>query len=477
MNWIYAPQRTNVLMHRCSELIGATWDGIDWRRREIRDSVVIFGIFAAVWACTHWFDLAPRFFQFGTNHADWEVDDLTFVFCVMSIVLVIYSFRRIKDLSREVKARVVAETEAHRLARHDPLTGLPNRRFFVETLRGVLLKTTAASRSAVLVLDLDGFKVINDTYGHAIGDRALMEFAKRTSAVMRSGAVLTRVGGDEFAIIVPDIGSLDDPTALARRIGAAVAEPFMLEHIPTTLGVGIGIAIAPNDGMEPEVLVKHADRALYRAKAEGRSNIRFYEPEMNAHVDRRIAIERELRAAIAAKVIVPYYQPLVAFEDERIIGFEALARWKSDKLGWVGPDVFITVAEEIGLISQLGDQLLRQACLDARTWPPELTLAFNISAVQLRDATLGLRILAILAETGFSPRRLELEITETALVDHIAVAQNIIKQLRQAGVRIAWTILALAMRRLASFCHCILTGSRSIAALSIAWARIAKAPL
>jgi EAL domain-containing protein (putative c-di-GMP-specific phosphodiesterase class I) len=167
------------------------------------------------------------------------------------------------------------------------------------------------------------------------------------------------------------------------------------------------------------------------------SAIRFYEPEMNAHVDRRIAIERELRAAILAKVIVPYYQPLVAFEGERIVGFEALARWKSDKLGWVGPDVFITVAEEIGLIGQLGDQLLRQACLDARTWPPELTLAFNISAVQLRDATLGLRILAILAETGFSPRWLELEITETALVDHIAVAQNIIQQLRQAGVRIA----------------------------------------
>jgi diguanylate cyclase (GGDEF)-like protein len=437
MNWIYALQRSNVLMHRCCELIGATWDGIDWRRREIRDSAVIFGIFAAIWACTHWFDLAPRFFQFGINHADWEIDDLTFTFCLMSIVLVIYSFRRIKDLSREVKARVVAETEARRLARHDPLTGLPNRRFFVETLREVLLKTTADSRSAVLVLDLDGFKLINDTYGHAIGDRALMEFAKRTSAVMRSGAVLSRVGGDEFAIIVPDIGSLDDPTALARRIGAAVADPFLLEQIPTTLGVGIGIAIAPDDGMEPEVLVKHADRALYRAKAEGRSNIRFYEPEMNAHVDRRIAIERELRAAITAKLIVPYYQPLVAFEDERIIGFEALARWKSDKLGWVGPDVFITVAEEIGLISQLGDQLLRQACLDARTWPPELTLAFNISAVQLRDATLGLRILAILAETGFSPRRLELEITETALVDHIAVAQSIIQQLRQAGVRIA----------------------------------------
>jgi EAL domain-containing protein (putative c-di-GMP-specific phosphodiesterase class I) len=158
---------------------------------------------------------------------------------------------------------------------------------------------------------------------------------------------------------------------------------------------------------------------------------------MNAHVERRMAIERELRSAVTGKLIVPYYQPLVAFEGNRIIGFEALARWKSDKLGWVPPELFITLAEEIGLISELGDQLLRQACIDARTWSQEMTLAFNISGIQLSDPTLGLRILAILAETGFSPRRLELEITETALVDHIAVAQSVIHQLRQAGVRFA----------------------------------------
>jgi len=287
------------------------------------------------------------------------------------------------------------------------------------------------------MLDLDGFKSINDAYGHAIGDQALTEFAARISAVMRSGAVLTRVGGDEFAVIVPEISSLDDPTALARRIAAAVAEPFLVDRISATLGVGIGIAIAPVDGTDPEVLVQHADRALYRAKAEGRSCIRFFEPGMNAHVERRIAIENELRAALAAKIIVPYYQPLVKFDTNRVIGFEALARWKSEKLGWMAPDIFIAVAEEIGLIGELGDQLLRQACRDASRWPEELTLAFNISAVQLRDPTLGVRILAILAENGLDPRRLELEITETALVDNIAVAQTVIIQLRQAGVRIA----------------------------------------
>jgi predicted signal transduction protein with EAL and GGDEF domain len=189
--------------------------------------------------------------------------------------------------------------------------------------------------------------------------------------------------------------------------------------------------------MNPEIMLQRADRALYRAKAEGRSCIRFFEPDMDAHVERRVAIETELRAAVAAKTIVLYYQPLVAFEGRRVVGFEALARWKSDKFGWVAPDLFIKVAEEIGIISELGDQLLRRACLDARAWPPELTLAFNISAVQLRDPTIGLRVLTILAETGFSPRRLELEITETALVDNIKIAQAVTGQLRQAGVRIA----------------------------------------
>ena len=437
MHWDYKPRRATALFLNYGLLISSAWNRTDWRRRGIKDTALLLGIFAAVWACTSWFDLAPVFFKFGVDHADWEVDDLTFVFCVMSIVFAIYSTRRVIDLAHEIEARRNAEMNARLLARHDPLTGLPNRRFFVERLSEVLLQTTDASRSGVLMLDLDGFKSINDAYGHAAGDHALTEFAKRISAIMRSGAVLSRVGGDEFAVILSDISSLDGPAALAQRIVAAVAAPFSIDGISINLGVGIGIGIAPVDGTDPEVLVQHADRALYRAKAEGRSCVRFFERAMDAHVERRVTIERELRAAIAAKVIVPHYQPVIAFEGSRLTGFEALARWKSDILGWVEPDAFIKVAEEIGVISELGDQLMRQACLDACAWPVELTLSFNLSAVQLRDPTLGMRVLAILGDTGFSPRRLELEITETAFVDNIAVAQNILVQLRQAGVRIA----------------------------------------
>jgi diguanylate cyclase (GGDEF)-like protein len=406
-------------------------------RPAARDAIVIFIFSVLVFIVEYHNDLAPKLFQFGLDNAKWEIDNLIFVVFIMSIGFAIFSYRRVKELAIEMKARRSAELEAKKLARHDPLTGLPNRRFFVETLGEALLTTTADSQTAVLMLDLDGFKSVNDAYGHGTGDQTLIEFSQRISAIMRAGAVFTRIGGDEFAAIIPNIKSLDDPTALARRIVAAVAEPILIGQISTSVGVGVGIAIAPSDGMDPEILVIRADRALYRAKAEGRSRIHFFESDMDAHVERRVAIEAELRAAVAAKTIVPYYQPVVALEGGRVVGFEALARWKSERFGWVAPDLFITVAEEIGVIGELGDQLLRQACTDARSWAPELTLAFNISAVQLRDPTIGLRVLAILAETGLSPRRLELEITETALVDNMKIAQAITGELRGAGVRIA----------------------------------------
>jgi diguanylate cyclase (GGDEF)-like protein len=436
MHSIYGATVARALTH-VGNLIRRARSGVASLRPATLDAIII-SIFGVIVLSVEYFnDLAPRLFQFAIDYREWEIDNLIFSVFFMSIGFAIFSYRRVKELAVEMKSRRSAELEAKKLARHDPLTGLPNRRFFVETLGEVLLTTTTDSRTAVLMLDLDGFKSINDAYGHAIGDQTLIEFAQRISAIMRAGAIFMRIGGDEFAVVVPNIKSLDNPTALARRIVAAVAEPFLIGQISTSVGVGVGIAIAPSDGMDPEVLVQRADRALYRAKAEGRSCIRFFEPDMDAHVERRVAIETALRVAVAAKTIVPYYQPVVAFEGRRVVGFEALARWNSDKFGWVAPDLFITVAEEIGIISELGDQLLRQACIDARSWPPELTLAFNISAVQLRDPTIGLRILAILAETGLNPRRLELEITETAFVDNMKVAKEVTGQLRQAGVRIA----------------------------------------
>jgi diguanylate cyclase (GGDEF)-like protein len=330
-----------------------------------------------------------------------------------------------------------AELEARNQARHDPLTGLPNHRFFVEKLDECLLDASDTQRLAILMLDLDGFKTMNDTHGHAVGDKALGEFTHRVTALLRADSVLARIGGDEFAIIMPKIDSLDDPTNLARRIAAVVAEPLLIGNVSAEFGVGVGIAIAPHDGTDPDELFRRADRALYRAKAAGRSSVRFFEPEMDAHVERSIQVERELRAAIASNAVVPYYQPIVSRDGNRIIGFEALARWKSEALGDIPPDVFIPIAEETGLINVLGGQLLRRACLDANAWPASFNLAFNVSPIQLRDPMLGLRIRSILRQTGFSPDRLELEITESALVQNIGIAQTVTDDLRRAGVRIA----------------------------------------
>jgi diguanylate cyclase (GGDEF)-like protein len=410
---------------------------LDWRFAATRDAILLLGIGIIIFAFADVYDLPPHLLQFGLDHADWEVDDVIFVVFMLSIALMVYGFRRYRDLSVEMKARISAETEARKLARHDPLTGLPNRRFFEERLEECLGTASASHQVAVLMLDLDGFKMVNDTHGHTAGDKALCEFTRRVSVIVRADAFLARVGGDEFTIIMPRILSLDDPANLARRIAAAVAEPFEVENATTEFGVGIGIAIAPNDGVHADELVRRADRALYRAKAAGRSCVRFFEPEMDTHVERRLQIERDLRSAIASNGIVPYYQPLVSLDGNRFIGFEALARWQNGDLGFVPPDQFIPVAEETGLINALGDQLFRRACLDANAWPGTFVLAFNVSPVQLRDPTLGLRLLSILSQTGFSPRRLEIEITESALVDNIAVAQTTIDELRQAGVRIA----------------------------------------
>ena len=415
-------------------VLATSW--LDWRRPETRDAVVLLWAAAFAFVVAHAYDLAPKLFQLGLDYAAWELDDIIFVVFILSVAMLVYAFRRYRDLSREITARINAEDEARNLARHDPLTGLPNRRFFEEKLEECLGFASDTHQVAVLMLDLDGFKVVNDTHGHAVGDQALSEFARRVSIIVRADAFLARVGGDEFTIIMPNIGSLDDPTVLARRIASAVAEPFVVENVTAEFGVGIGIAIAPNDGVHADDLIRRADRALYRAKAAGRSSVRFFEPEMDTHVERRIQIERDLRSAIVSNGIVPHYQPLVSLDGNGIIGFEALARWENGDSGFVPPDAFIPIAEETGLINGLSDQLFRRACLDAEAWPATFVLAFNVSPVQLRDPTLGSRLLSILWQTGFNPHRLEIEITESALVENIGVAQTVIDQLRQAGVRI-----------------------------------------
>jgi predicted signal transduction protein with EAL and GGDEF domain len=232
-----------------------------------------------------------------------------------------------------------------------------------------------------------------------------------------------------------NVGSLEAPTRLARRIVVAAGEPIAVAGKKTTLELDIGIAVAPTDGTAADVLIRRAELSLHRANADEQPAVRFFEPNMDAHVEKRARLERDLRVAIAVSAVAPHYQPIVDLADGRVIGFEGLARWKHPQLGWVPPTSFIAIAEECGLIRELGDQLLRRACRDATSWPTDLKLTFNISPYQLRDRALGMRILSILAETKLDPRRIEIEISE--LTGDIATAREVISELRRAGVCVA----------------------------------------
>ncbi|WP_250626354.1 putative bifunctional diguanylate cyclase/phosphodiesterase [Pinirhizobacter soli] len=407
-----------------------------WLRRDVRDGALLLAIAGIAYALAHFFDLPRRIFALALAYRKWEMDDLLFVGMVLSVAGPAYGIRRYKDFSREMKGRLRAEREARMLSGHDHLTGLPNERFFAERLDEGLGAMADGDRAATLVVVIEGFKRVVDLHGHVVGDKVLIDFAGRMAALLREGVILARTGGDAFAIAMPKIDSLDEPAGLAHRIVVAMSQAFSISDTAVNVGVSIGIAIAPNDGVTSTTLIQRAEHALYRAKTEDRSSIRFFESEMDAHIERRILMEGRLRKAVERDSIVPHYQPLVSLDDNRIVGFEALARWNDDMLGDVPPDIFIPLSEEIGLIGILGDQVFRRACADTRDWPGDLFMAFNVSAVQLRDPELAPRILAVLEEYAFSPPRLEIEITESALVDHVDDARFAMEHLRGHGVHI-----------------------------------------
>lgn len=367
-----------------------------------------------------------------------EFDELPILGALLCLGMLAFSWRRSVERRRESGLRANAEREARQLALQDPLTGLPNRRRFTEALkRAVGAPPRTGGAHAVLMIDLNGFKQINDVHGHGVGDDVLCAVSKRLARHMREADLIARLGGDEFAVLAQHISGAEAATNVALRIIEALATPIRVGALFHNVGAGIGIALFPFPNASAEEVMRRADVALYKAKGTGKSALRFFDEEMDRHVREREELERELRSAILAKEVRPFFQPLVDLKTKNVVGFEALARWHHKKLGYIPPDRFIPVAEETGLISELSDQLLREACDAANNWPANVILAFNISPVQLRDPTLGLRILGILGATGFSPRRLEVEITESALVRDLEAAQQNLGALREAGVRIA----------------------------------------
>jgi diguanylate cyclase (GGDEF)-like protein len=341
----------------------------------------------------------------------------------------------------DITERRRAEAEIVHLARHDGLTGLANRAEFNARLEAasVRLKQNGGAFT-VMMLDLDKFKIVNDTRGHLAGDLLLVEVGRRLQAEIRDVDVLARLGGDEFAIIQEGGGGADQhesATALALRIIGAVTRPFDLNGHEAGVGISIGMALAPEHGIESEELLRGADLALYDAKANGRNDFRIFRDDMLKLAQTQKLAESELRHAIARGEFELHYQPVVAVGTRQLCGAEALVRWRHPARGLVAPDQFIPLAESTGLIVPLGEWVLRQACSDAAGWPAHVKVAVNISAVQFRRENLFETILRILIETGLSPQRLELEITETALLENQEAHLVTIRRLKGLGISMA----------------------------------------
>lgn len=335
-----------------------------------------------------------------------------------------------------------AEEHMRHLAHYDVLTDLPNRVLFYDRLGQALIKAQRSrSKSAVMFLDLDRFKVINDTLGHSIGDLLLQEVAQRLTDCVRQGDTVSRMGGDEFVILLPELGDADDAYLVAQKLLNAASRPFVLQGHELQVSASIGISFYPDDGANAETLMKNADVAMYRAKEVGRNNYQFYHADMNARSFERLAMETSIRRALEKEQFELYYQPRYIVPGGRIAGVEALIRWRHPDLGLVSPAQFIPLAEDAGLILPIGEWVLKQAAWQGKAWQkaglPPLFISVNVSARQFRQTGFAGTVARILHDTGFDPHYLELELTETTLMTNTEENIETLEKLKSMGIRIA----------------------------------------
>ena len=359
---------------------------------------------------------------------------------LLNIALIIFGWRRYRDLTAEVAERRKAEAQARDLAEHDALTGCLNRRSIGAAASA--LATAAHARgdaTAFIMLDLDRFKQVNDVNGHAAGDCLLSEAAARIRAEIPPRALLARLGGDEFAVILPYAPArCDEVERLTEALIAKVGQPiqFAGNAIETTISAGISHT-QPDQPADVQAQLHMADIAMYHAKSNGRNRLAWFEPDMENEQRFRAEIAAGIRRGIPLGEFVPYYEKQVDIDTGAIVGFEMLARWNSPKLGLVNPEIFIPVAEEIGVIGELSESLIRQALRDARNWDPKLTLSVNISPVQLRDPWFAQKLLKILVEANFPPSRLEVEVTESCLHENVGLVRSLITSLKNQGITVS----------------------------------------
>ncbi|ATY32096.1 putative bifunctional diguanylate cyclase/phosphodiesterase [Sphingomonas psychrotolerans] len=411
-----------------------------WLRRwfvSYRDYVIIVAPVAAMLLLGALLDLSESFHAFAIQHERWQLDEIFPAFCIAGLLYMVLLVGRTRGLRHELLRRQRAEGEANQLARNDSLTGLANRRTLVAHIADRAARLAPATEISVFVLDLDRFKPVNDTYGHEGGDAVLVTIARRLEQLTGESGLVARIGGDEFACVLEyPAGSLE-PVETAEAILALVARPVQLRGGLAEVSASVGLVTCASGASDAEEMLRAADFAMYHAKRSGRSNYCVFAAEIEAEMRERAELELDMHAGIHRGEFVPYFQPIVMLASGEMIGFEALARWNHPTRGLIGPDLFIPIAEDAGMIQDLGFAVLRRACIEARRWPQHLTLSVNISPLQLNDPWLPQRILQVLCTTGFAPARLIVEITETRLVEDIEAARVILLSLRNAGIQIA----------------------------------------
>lgn len=366
-----------------------------------------------------------------------ELDEALLLGGLLAVGLLVFGARRYLAQKREMVRRIAAERKVRELAYQDPLTGLANRRQFEEALRAAAASPPRAGAShAVLLLDLNGFKRINDSYGHGTGDEVLIVVAQRLASAVRAGDLVARLGGDEFIVLAQHLLGPEAATNIALRIIKGLGEPISTGTIRHEIGAGIGIALLPSDAHTGAEAIRMADVALYRAKTERRSAFRFFEADMDRLVREREQLERELRRAIEEDAVEVRFRTSVDLRTGAIVGFEAIPNWVSLASGEIPPERFLPVAEETGLVHRLARRILEKALEAARSWPPSVTLSIDVLPGQLRDREYGPSVLTMLASAGFAPDRLEIEITESMVVEDVEAAKSALGPLRDAGVRV-----------------------------------------
>lgn len=359
---------------------------------------------------------------------------------LLNIALVLFGWRRYSDLRREIVERTEAEAKAQTLANIDPLTGFHNRRSLHVDGERLVSEARMAGRSVVvLLLDLDNFKNVNDAHGHATGDALLGQVADTIRSALPGDALIARLGGDEFvsAIALTNEEVYAGTERVAARLVRQLARPFVVDGHTVHIGASIGLTLMESDTSRIDALVRRADLAMYAAKRGGRNRFAWFEAEMEQQVRKRGVIEQGIRLGLPRGEFVPFFEPQVDLKTGVLTGFEVLARWNSPTNGLVMPDVFVPVAEENGQIAELSTEVARQGLIAARDWNPGLSIAINVSPLQLRDPWLAQKIVKMLNECGFPPERLEIEFTETCVFENMELADSTVRSLKNQGVSIA----------------------------------------